>query len=94
MYDTQRLSGLSKITQLMLSSLTSKNVFLVSMIQFQGGVSCPAGLVIRNSSCHLDLPNGTAKDVLHFLLAHLGKFYSQIYNIRLLLNTNSFSFLL
>lgn len=63
---------------------------VLSMIKFQGGVPCPAGLVIKNCSCHLDLFNGTAKDLLHFVLAHLGKFYSRINSIRLLLNTNSF----
>lgn len=47
------------------------------------------GLNIRNSLGRLYLSsNGTAKDLLHFVLAHLGGFYSQINSTRLLLNTN------
>ena len=86
---SQRLSGLPKVIKLVSSYLTPKSVFLVSLIQFQGRVHWPAGLDIRNSLYHLDLSNdGTAQDLLHLVLAHLGKFYSQINSIRLLLNTN------
>lgn len=47
------------------------------------------GLNIRNSLGRLYISsNGTAKDLLHFVLVHLGGFYPQINSTRLLLNTN------